>query len=121
MSSLRGDFIVAWIERWGERFIKGTQPEIYQMLQLHVGGTDMLRRYSGTDTYWQNVQTVLDCFFSSAQRAEMCTELINEALFIEDPGFRPFLHQARAELRCRELFSMIEESARLRNPLRSVY
>lgn len=120
MSALRGNVIVAWLERWGERFIKGTQPDIYQMLQLHVGGTDMLRQYSGTETYWQNVQTVLDCFFSSAQRAEMCVELINDELFIDDCGFGPFLYQARAELRCRELISMIEKTMNNRNSLRSV-
>lgn len=121
MSSLQGSCVVDWIERWGERFLKGPQPDIYQMLLLHVGGTDMLRQYSGDHTYWQHVQTILDCFFSAAERAEMCFELINEPLFQDDPGFVPFLHRARAELRCYELVSLIEQTGAVRTTLRSVY
>ena len=120
MSSLRGAYVVMWIERWGARFLKGPQPEIYQMLQLHVGGTDVLKWYSGSETYWQSVQAVLDCFFSGAERAQMCSELIEQALFLEDPGFTPFLHQARAEIRCRELVAVIENAVGIRTSLRSV-
>lgn len=120
MSSRRGGWVVAWMERWGERFLKGSQPEIYQQLLLHVGGTDLLRRYPGTDAYWQYVQAILDCFFSSAERAEMCAEVIGQPLFTDDPAFEPFLHQAKAERRCRELFETIEATAAVRASLRSL-
>lgn len=120
MSSLRGTCVVAWLERWGARFLGGQQPHIYQQLLLHVGGTDILRRYSGSRAYWQYVQAILDCFFSAAERAEMCAELIQEPLFRNDPAFGPFLIQARAELRCRELVSTIEETTGIRVTLRSV-
>lgn len=120
MSSLQGGCVVAWLERWGERFLKRPQPDIYQMLLLHVGGTDILRRYHGTDAYWHNVQTVLDCFFTAAERAEMCAELIDEPLFLDDLGFQPFLHQAKAEIRCRALVQMVEATASIRASMRSV-
>jgi len=121
MSSQRGGCIVNWIERWGDRFLKGPQPDIYQMLLLHVGATDMLREYESSECYWQHVQAVLDCFFSAAERAEMCRELINEPLFQGDPGFTPFLHQACAELRCHELLVVIDRKTGARPSLRSVY
>lgn len=120
MSSLRGGYVVAWLERWGARFLKGPQPGIYHALLLQVGGTDRLRWYSGTEAYWQSVQAVLDCFFSAAERAEMCRELIDQPLFMDDSGFASFLHQARAEIRCRELVATIEATAGIRASLRSV-
>ena len=95
-------------------------PDVYQQLLLHVGGTDILKRYSGSRAYWQYVQTILDSFFTAAERAQMCAELIDEPLFRGDPGFYPFLVQAKAELRCQELISMIEETAGIRVKLRSV-
>ena len=95
-------------------------PDVYQQLLLHVGGTDILKRYSGSRAYWQYVQTILDSFFTAAERAKMCAELIDEPLFRGDPGFYPFLVQAKAELRCQELISMIEETAGIRVKLRSV-
>ncbi|MEZ5930915.1 MAG: hypothetical protein R3F54_03015 [Alphaproteobacteria bacterium] len=121
MSQNRGTCVVSWIERWGERFLKRAQSDIYDMLMLHVGGTDMLKRYSGTAVYWQHVQTVLDHFFTAAERAEMCAELIDAPEFQGDPGFVHFVHQARAEIRCRELMAMIEATAGIRASLRSVY
>lgn len=90
------------------------------MLLLHVGATDMLRGYSGAADYWQCVQTILDCFFTSAERADMCAELVGDPLFLDDPGFAAFTHQARAEIRCRELIMMIEATAGVRASLRSV-
>lgn len=120
MSSLRGGCVVAWLERWGERFLRVPQPGMYQQLLLHVGGTDVLRRYSGSTAYWQYVQVILDCFFSAAERAEMCSELIREPLFLDDEGFASFLIVARAEIRCDELISMIEGTADVRTFLRSV-
>ena len=81
---------------------------------LHVGGTDVLKWYTGTEDYWQKVQLVLDSFFSATERAELCSQLIEQPLFLEDPGFEPFLHQARAEIRCREIVAMIEATVGIR-------
>ena len=118
MSTLRGEDIVAWLERWGERFLRGSQPELHQMLMLHVGATDTLRLYSGAGAYWQYVQAILDCFFSAAERAEMCAELIEEKQFIDDPSCVSFLHQAKAEIRCRELVELIEAVTSIRTSFR---
>lgn len=121
MSELQGGCVVSWIERWGARYLRGAQSDIYHMLLLHVGGTNTLRQYTGGKAYWQNVQVILDCFFTAAERAEMCAELINEPLFHGDPGFRHFLDQARAELRCREIIALIDATAGIRASMRSVY
>ena len=118
MSTLRGDDVIAWLERWGERFLGGSQPELYQMLLLHVGATDKLRKYSGADAYWQYVQAILDCFFSAAERTEMCADLMKAKHVVDDPGCASFLHQAKAEIRCRELIEMIEAVASIRTSLR---
>ncbi len=88
------------------------------MLMLHVGATDKLRQYSGAHAYWQYVQAILDCFFSAAERAEMCAELIEERHFIDDPGCVSFLHNAKAEIRCREVVQLIEATASVRASLR---
>ncbi|MGI9499222.1 MAG: hypothetical protein ACR2P3_04235 [Geminicoccaceae bacterium] len=120
MSSLQGGCVVAWLERWGERFLKGSQPEIYHHLLLHVGGTDILRGCCRTGAYWLYVQAILDSFFSGAERAEMCAELLGEPAFRDDPAFAPFLNVARAEIRCRELVAAIEGTADVSASLRSV-
>ncbi len=119
MPTLRGEDIVTWLERWGERFLRGSQPELHQMLMLHIGATDTLRRYSGAKAYWKYIQTILDCFFSAAERAEMCAELIEKQPVIDDPGYATFLQQAQAEIRCRELIQVIEATASIRASLRS--
>ncbi|MGI9506618.1 MAG: hypothetical protein ACR2RE_26550 [Geminicoccaceae bacterium] len=120
MSSKQGDCVIEWIEHGGQRFLKGAQQDIYQILLLHVGATDMLRQYAGTEAYWQNVQTILDCFFSAAERAEMCAQLIEEPLFLGDPAFKHFLHQARAELRCCELAAMVKKTSDIHASIRSI-
>ena len=110
MSSRQGALVVAWLERWGERFLKAQQPDMYQMLLLHVGGTDKLKHYPEKAAYWQSVQVVLDCFFSAAERAEMCAELIDQPLFEGDHSFAAFRDRARAEMGCRDLILMVEET-----------
>ena len=71
-----GHLIVAWLEDGGERFLKGSQPDAYQALMLHVGGTDVLKRYSRTEDYWQPVQLILDALFAADERADMCKKLL---------------------------------------------
>jgi hypothetical protein len=120
MLSLRGRCVVAWLENGGERFLRDLMPDVYQQLLLQVGGTDVLRRYCGSREYWQHVQAILDCFFTSAERAMMCRELIEEPLFANDPAFRFFLVQAKAEIRSRELISVVEGIVAKRVSLRSI-
>ncbi|MEM8949386.1 MAG: hypothetical protein AAGA21_07770 [Pseudomonadota bacterium] len=119
MSTLRGDDVVIWLERWGERFLDGSQPELYQMLMLHIGATDKLRQYSGSVEYWEYIQAILDCFFSAAERAEMCADLMKERQFTDDPGCASFLHHANAEIRCCELIGRIKNVAGVRAAFRS--
>ena len=80
----------------------------------------MLKDYENRERYWQYVQAISDCFFTAAERAEMCRELINEPLFQEDPGFKPFLDQARAELRCLDLSKSLERQSNVRPSIRSI-
>lgn len=70
-----GSIVVTWLETAGERYLKKASPEVLQLFLLHVGGTDILRSYNGSPTYWQYVQVILDCFFTADQRADMCAEL----------------------------------------------
>jgi hypothetical protein len=91
------------------------------MLLLHVGGTDKLKRYLEPESYWQSVQVILDGLFTASERAQMCAELIDQPMFLEDPAFTPFLQRARAEIRCRELVWMVEETVGVHAFQRSVY
>ena len=120
MPICRGCYVVAWLEHGGDRFLRDSPPEIYAQLLLHIGGTDALRRYCGTPHYWQQVQTILDGFFTSAERAVMCRELMEAPLFANDPGFQSFLIHARAELRAYELISVTEGMMKKRVSLRSI-
>ena len=120
MSRRYGQCVVTWLERGGERFLRTAQPYVYQQLLLHVGATDVLRRYDCPEAYWQYVQAILDCFFTSAQRAEMCSELIADPLFASRDDFRPFLMEAQAELRLQDILAGVDAVAGIRAPLRSV-
>lgn len=121
MSLERGDFIVAWLERGGRQFLMESQPEMFQVLMLHVGATDKLKQYTNSKAYWQYVQAMLDFFFSAGERAELCAELLKEPMFQDEQGrgLTPFLHLAKAEVSCHQLISMIEESAGIRATQRS--
>ena len=119
MSSIRGRCVVAWLERWGDCFLRESQPYIYQQLLLHVGATDVLRRYDSAPHYWHHVQVILDCFFTSRQRAMMCAELISDPLFLDDPAFVWFRLEAKSEITCQELISNVEASPGVRAAQRS--
>lgn len=120
MTKRRGRCVVMWLEDWGERFLKPSQPYVYEQLLLHVGATDTLRHYHGTSAYWQSVQTILDNFFTAAQRGEMCAELIDEPLFRGRGDFWPFLAQAKAEFRVCELIAAVEVSVEIDATVRSI-
>jgi hypothetical protein len=108
------------LERGGDRFLRSSQPYVYQQFLLHVGATDILRHYDVATAYWSYVQTVLDCFFTSAERAEMCAELIGEPMFRGREDFRPFLIEARSEIRAQEVMIAIDAVAGIKALLRSV-
>lgn len=116
----RGDFVVGWLERGGRRFLKESQPDKYEALLLHVGATDRLKQYTNSHRYWQYVQAMLDFFFSSAERAELCAELLKKPMFREETGIAPFLQEARAEVSCSALIAMIEGTSGIPASLRSV-
>ncbi len=120
MSLERGDFIVAWLERGARKHLSESQPEMFQVVMLHVGATDKLKQYTNSKAYWQYVQAMLDFFFSAGERAELCAELLKEPMFQDElgRGLTPFVHQAKAEVSCRELISMIEDSAGISVPSR---
>ncbi|MGH1480650.1 MAG: hypothetical protein ACRBM6_18285 [Geminicoccales bacterium] len=120
MSKRHGQFVISWLEAGGERYLRSAQPYLHQQLQYHVGATNILRCYDEADNYWQYVQAVLDNFFTSAQRAELCNELINADIFKGREDFRPFLIEARAELQSQMLFATIDVIADTKASLRSV-
>lgn len=120
MSRRHGQSVVTWLQRGGERFLRTTQPYVYQQLLLHTGATDILCRYDDAGDYWHFVQAVLDCFFTSAERADMCRELIEDPIFAGREDFRPFLIQARAEIRAQEVIAAVDALTDTQASLRSV-
>src|SRR5690606_3085151 len=54
-----GAEMIELLERAGARYL---EPDAYQTLLLNVGATQALRRYDGTEAYWDRVQAVLDAF-----------------------------------------------------------
>ena len=120
MSGCRGRCVVTWLESGGDRFLKPAQPYVYQQFLLHVGATDVLRRYDDSKAYWHYVQAILDCFFTSAQRASLCVELMNDPIFAGRSDFRPFLIEAKAEIRAQEIIAAANALGEIKAPLRSV-
>ncbi len=120
MSGRYGQCVVTWLERGGDRFLRSAPTYVYQQFLLHVGATDVLRRYDSPTAYWNYVQAILDCFFTSEQRAEMCSELINSPVFAGREDFHPFLIEATAEIRLQEVIAGVDAIAETKAPLRSV-
>jgi hypothetical protein len=100
-----GAKVVDVLERAGARYLNQNEPHLYQAYLLNVGATQALRRYDGTETYWDRVQAILDAFFSSSERAEICTELIAQHALWGLPEFRGFLMRALAERRLQRLLA----------------
>ena len=105
MTTRMGDQIIDVLEQAGRRHLGVTDSRAYSMLLLHVGGTDALRAYDASEAYWRHVQAVLDTFFTSAQRAEICAGLIDLPELRSRAEFRRFLAHALAERRLQELTS----------------
>lgn len=100
-----GAEIVDILERAGARFLEQSEPDLYQAYLLNVGASQALRRYDGTEAYWDRVQAILDAFFSSSERAEICTELIAPRELQQLPEFHGFLTRSIAELRLQSLLA----------------
>ena len=100
-----GAEIVDTLERAGAQYLSQNEPDLYQAYLLNVGATQALRRYDGTETYWDRVQAILDAFFSSSERAEICTELIARRTLWDLPECRAFLTRALAERRLQSLLA----------------
>lgn len=120
MSKRHGQRVVIWLECGGDRFLRASQPYVYQQFLHHIGATDVLRHHDDTEAYWHYVQAILDCFFTSAQRAEMCGELIDDSIFAGREDFRPFLLEARAEIRAQEVMAVVDAVTGIKSSLRSV-
>ena len=94
-----GAEIVDILEQAGAHYLRQNEPDLYQAYVLNIGATEALRRYDGTETYWDRVQAILDTFFSSSERAVICTQLIADRALCALPEFRAFLTRAIAERR----------------------
>jgi hypothetical protein len=110
-----GAVIVDILERAGARYLREDEPDLYRAYLLNIGGTDTVRHYDRTETYWDRVQLILDGFFNSRERAQICTEVIARGELWERPEFRGFLMRAIAERRLHSLLAtaMIAPRGRL--------
>jgi hypothetical protein len=99
--------VVEVLERAGAQYLRQNEPDLYQAYLLNVGATQALRRYDGTESYWERVQAIMDAFFSLSERAEICTELIAHRALCDLPEFRGFLTRALAERRLQALLATV--------------
>jgi hypothetical protein len=106
MTAHLGARIIELFEEAGERHLRSAAPCAYSALLLQVGGADTLRDYDASATYWERVQAILDNFFDSAERAEICVRLIGDAELCHRPEFQSFLARALAERRLQELIAV---------------
>lgn len=95
--------VIGFLEQAGERFLSTLSPELYRLFLLQIGRAPTLRRYDASETYWNQVQAILDCFFTSAERAEICGWLLERPELQARPEFRSFLARALAERRLQGL------------------
>ena len=79
MTAPTGASIIDVLEQAGQRYLGEGWSKAYATFLLQIGGTDALRRYDASEAYWERVQVVLDGFFNSAERAEICAPLIGRA------------------------------------------
>ena len=98
-----GTEIFAILEWAGTQYLKPGDPDLYRNYLLHIGGTDTLQHYDGTETYWDRVQIILDTFFTSSERAGICAQVIGHSGFHGLPEFRGFWTRALAERRLQNM------------------
>ena len=114
-----GAVIVDILERAGARYLREGEPDLYRAYLLNIGGTDTVRRYDRTETYWDRVQLILDGFFSLKERAQICTELIAHEELRARQEFRGFLMRAIAERRLQAMLSTATMAPHIRPATRS--
>ena len=100
-----GAVVVDTLERAGAQYLKQNEPGLYRAYLLNIGATDTVRRYDCTETYWDRIQLILDGFFSSKQRAQICSEVIARGELWVRPEFRGFLMRAIAERRLQSMLA----------------
>jgi hypothetical protein len=105
------------LEWAGAQYLKPADPDLYQAYLLQIGGTDTLQHYDGTEAYWDRVQVILDTFFSSSERAEICGQIIGHGALGRLSGFRGFLARALAE---RRLQSVLRAAAIIHSTSRQI-
>ena len=106
MTAHLGAAVIELLEQAGEHLLGETAPDAYTAFLHQVGGANTLRRYEASATYWERVQAMLDTFFTSAERAEICARLITHAELRCRPEFQGFLAAALAELRVQEVMAI---------------
>jgi hypothetical protein len=109
-----GAEVVDILERAGLQYLSQNEPDLYQAYLLNVGATQALRHYDGSETYWDRLQAILDTFFCSSERAEICTELIAPRTLWDLPECRGFLTRALAERRLQGLLAATPMGAGMR-------
>jgi hypothetical protein len=114
-----GAVIVDILERAGTRYLKQNEPDLYRAYLLNIGATNTVRRYDETAAYWDRVQLILDGFFSSNERAQICTEVIARRELWERPEFRGFLRQCIAERRLQSMIATATLAPHIRLDARS--
>ena len=110
-----GAEIVDILEWAGAQCLKPGDPDLYRNYLLHIGGTGTLQHYDGSETYWDRVQVILDTFFTSSERAEICAQMIGVTAICALPEFRSFWRRALAE---RRLQTMLRATAIIRSTRR---
>ena len=105
MTAHLGAAVIELLEQAGEHLLGATAPDAYAAFLHQVGGANTLRRYEASATYWERVQAMLDTFFTSAERAEICARLITRAELRCRPEFQDFLATALAERRVQEVIA----------------
>lgn len=103
MARTVGSVVVDVLEMAGSRFLQPSTPETFQVFMLHVGWGSSLRAYEERNVYWRRVQILLDTFFSAAQRAEICSELLARLDLERRVEALDFAANALAELRLQEM------------------
>ena len=103
MTAYLGETVIELLERAGEHLLGETAPHAYTAFLHQIGGANTLRRYEASATYWERVQVMLDTFFTSAERAEICARLLDHDELRYRPEFEGFLAHALAERRLQEL------------------
>lgn len=98
-----GAQIIDILEWAGTQYLKPGDPDLYRAYLLHTEGTDTLQQYDGTERYWDRVQIVLDTFFTSSERAEICVQMLGHSGLRALPEFRGFLTRALAERRLQNM------------------